>query len=214
MDFEDCLQLNEVNFSYEVLNECKNINDYGTPQEIWGFLVTNYGTHVPMSCYQKGEQFKYICEIIFYTYEYKYKRLKETLKEYNPTKPYLMEEERYVGEKKSGETYTPSGTQVNTNKGTTYDNTVDLKVKEVNEVNYKGYKLENEYKNNVSETFEDENFNGLTSSIKRKSKLSGNIGNHSFSELMNKERNTAKFSLIDEIAKDIISVTCYKIFKY
>ena len=214
MDFEDCLQLNEVGFSYEVLNNCRNINDYGTPQEIWGFLVTNYGTHVPMSCYQTGAQFKYICEIIFYTYEYKYKRLKETLGEYDPTKPYLMEEERYVGEKRSGETSTPSGKQVNTNKGTTYDNTGELKLKEENEINYVGYKVESEYKNNVSDTFEDESFNGLTSSLKRKSKLSGNIGNHSFSELMNKERNTAKFSLIDEIAKDIINVTCYKIFKY
>ena len=50
--------------------------------------------------------------------------------------------------------------------------------------------------------------------MKRKSKLSGNIGNHSFSELMEKERKTANFALIDEIAKDIINVTCYKIFKY
>ena len=50
--------------------------------------------------------------------------------------------------------------------------------------------------------------------MKRKSKLSGNIGNHSFSELMEKERKTAKFSLIEEIANDIISATCYKIFKY
>lgn len=214
MDFEDCLQLNEVTFSYEVLNNCKNITDYGTPQEIWGFLITNYGTHVPMVAYQSGAQFKYICEIIFYTYEYKYKRLKETLKEYDPTKPYLMEEERYIGEKRSGETSTPSGKQVNTNKGTTYDNTSDLKLKEENEVSYVGYKVESEYKNNISESFEDETFNGLTSSIKRKGKLSGNIGNHSFSELMKKERKTAKFSLIDEIAKDIISVTCYKIFKY
>ena len=214
MDFEDCLQLNEVSFSYEVLNNCRNINDYGTPQEIWGFLVTNYGTHVPMACYQTGAQFKYICEIIFYTYEYKYKRLKETLREYDPTKPYLMEEERYIGEKRSGETSTPSGKQVNTNKGTTYDNTGELKLKEENEINYVGYKVESEYKNNVSEAFEDETFYGLTSSLKRKSKLSGNIGNHSFSELMNKERNTAKFSLIKEIAKDIINVTCYKIFKY
>ena len=214
MDFEECLQLNEVTFSYEVLNNCRNINDYGTPQEIWGFLVTNYGTHVPMSHYQTGTQFKYICEIIFNTYEYKYKRLKETLREYDMTKPYLIEEERYEGEKRSGETSTPSGKQVNTNKGTTYDNTGELKLKEENEVNYVGYKVESEYKNNVSDTFEGESFNGLTSSIKRKSKLSGNIGNHSFSELMNKERNTAKFSLIDEIAKDIIRVTCYKIFKY
>ena len=31
------------------------------------------------------------------------------------------EEERYIGEKRSGETSTPSGKQVNTNKGTTYD---------------------------------------------------------------------------------------------
>ena len=60
----------------------------------------------------------------------------------------------------------------------------------------------------------DETFNGLTSSMKRKSKLSGNIGNHSFSELMEKERKTANFTLLDEIAKDIINVTCYKIFKY
>ena len=214
MDFEGCAQLNEVTFSYEVLNDCKNITDYGTPQEIWGFLITNYGTHVPMVCYQSEPQFKHICEIVFCTYEYKYKRLKETLREYDPSKPYLIEEERYMGEKRSGETSTPSGKQVNTNKGTTYDNTGELKLKEENEVSYEGYKVESEYKNNVSDTFAEETFNGLTSSMKRKSKLSGNIGNHSFSELMEKERKTAKFSLIDEIAKDIINVTCYKIFKY
>lgn len=214
MDFEGCAQLNEVTFSYEVLNDCKNITDYGTPQEIWGLLVTKYGTHVPMVCYQSGPQFKHICEIVFCTFEYKYKRLKETLREYDPSKPYLIEEERYMGEKRSGETSTPSGKQVNTNKGTTYDNTGDLKLKEENEVSYEGYKVESEYKNNVSETFKDETFNGLTSSMKRKSKLSGNIGNHSFSELMEKERKTANFTLLDEIAKDIINVTCYKIFKY
>lgn len=214
MDFEGCAQLNEVTFSYEVLNDCKNITDYGTPQEIWGFLITKYGTHVPMVCYQSEPQFKHGCEIVFCTFEYKYKRLKETLKDYDASKPYLIEEERYIGEKRSGETSTPSGKQVNTNKGTTYDNTGDLKLKEENEVSYDGYKVESEYKNNVSDTFKDESFSGLTSSMKRKSKLSGNIGNHSFSELMEKERKTAKFSLIEEIAKDIIDVTCYKIFKY
>ena len=125
-----------------------------------------------------------------------------------------MDEDRYIGAKRGGETSTPSGKQVNTQKSTTYDNTSDLKVKEENEVSYDGYKVDNEYKNNISETFQNESFSGLTSSIKRKSKLSGNIGNHSFSELMEKERKTANFALIDEIAKDIIDVTCYKIFKY
>ena len=167
-----------------------------------------------MYCYQSSPQFKFACEILFSTNEHKYKRLKETLKDYDASKPYIIEEDRYIGEKRSGETSTPSGKQVNTNKGTTYDNTSDLKVKEEDEVSYEGYKVENEYKNNISETFQAETFSGLTSSMKRKSKLSGNIGNHSFSELMEKERKTANFALIDEIAKDIIDVTCYKIFKY
>ena len=214
MDFECCAQLNEVDFSYEVLSECENINDYGTPQEIWNYLLMKYGTHVPMYCYQSNTQFKFACEILFSANEYKYKRLKETLKDYDATKPYIIDEDRYIGEKRSGETSTPSGKQINTNKGTTYDNTSDLKVREEDEVRYEGYKVENEYKNNISENFQAETFSGLTSSMKRKSKLSGNIGNHSFSELMEKERKTANFALIDEIAKDIINVTCYKIFKY
>ena len=214
MDFESCLQLNEVDFGYEVLNNCKDIAVYGTSQLIWSYLIMKYGTHVPMTYYQSEVNFKFACETLFSVNEIKYKKLKETLREYDPLKPYLIEEDRYIGEKRSGETSTPSGKQVNTNKGTTYDNTSDLKVKEENEVSYNGYKVESEYKNNISENFQDETFSGLTSSMKRKSKLSGNIGNHSFSELMEKERKTANFALIDEIAKDIIDVTCYKIFKY
>jgi len=214
MDFESCFQLNELEFSYDILNNCKDIEEYGTPQVIWGYLIMKYGTHVPMSYYQSENNFKFACELLFSDKEIKYKKLKETLKEYDPMKPYLIEEIRYIGEKRSGETSTPSGKQVNTKKGTTYDNTSDLKVKEENEVSYNGYKVENEYKNNIEETFQDETFSGLTSSMKKKSKLSGNIGNHSFSELMEKERKVANFSLTEEICKDIIDATCYKIFKY
>ena len=214
MDFESCLQLNELEFSYEILNNCKDISLYGTSQIIWSYLIMKYGTHVPMAYYQSEDNFKSACELLFSDKEIKYKKLKETLKDYDPMKPYLIEEDKYIGEKRSGETSTPSGKQVNTNKGTTYDNTGELKLKEENEVSYNGYKVESEYKNNISEVFGNETFSGLTSSMKKKSKLSGNIGNHSFSELMEKERKTANFSLTDVICKDIIDATCYKIFKY
>ena len=213
--FEDCKQLNQLNFDSEILSACKNIEEYATPQEIWGYLLMKYGTHVPMYCYQTEPKFKYACELLFYSNEKKFEKLKATVAtDYNPIKPYLIEEERYIGEKRSGETSTPSGKQINSNKGTTYDNTSELKLKEENELSYQNYKVETAFTNNIEESFEKETFSGLTSSLKRKGKLSGNIGNHSFSELMEKERRTANFSLIEEICKDIISVTCYKIFKY
>ncbi|MCQ2053191.1 MAG: hypothetical protein MJZ03_04570 [archaeon] len=212
MEIKNMKTLVQLNFNRAVLSNCKDITNYGDPREIWDYVIKKYGIYKPLPLFQDYAEFKEAVEVNFLANEYKYRKLFETLNaSYNFLKPYDIEEESLLGEKMSKETVQPTGSVKVSNSSTSFD---DLSPKLTDEslTSYQGMKTETSYENNMSDTYKNETMSGLTSSSKRKNARTGNIGNHAYADLVEKERKIAYFKLWDEIARDILDLTCYKIF--
>lgn len=204
--------LRELDFNNTILFDCHKITDYGEPLNIWRWLFNHYSEHIPMSHFQIESNFKACVEDMFRTNEFKYQKLLKTMDMYDPLNPYHITEEHTLGSKVGKQTTTPSGITKVQDKSTSMDN-LTPQVTDESETSYINAKTEVTYDHDVSETFEDKTLNNLSSSQKRFDSRKGNIGNQTLSDLMNKERESAlNFNLIDIICKDIIDMTCLKIY--
>lgn len=205
--------LRELEFNNMILVDCHKISEYGEPLLIWRHLYNKYSERTPLREFQIESAFKVACEDLFHVNEWKYQKLLKTMEMYDPTSPYHIKEEHTLGAKQGKMTTTPNGTTTTTNKQTSMDNPNTLNITDSSETSYDNANTKVEYEHNISETFEDKTLSNLASSSKKYDSRTGNIGNHAFSDLMDKERESImNFNLIDIICKDIIDKTCLKIF--
>lgn len=211
MEIEDLKTLRELAFDSSILMDCKNISDYGDYKSIWDYIISKYGIYKPLPFFQDYTEFKKAVDVMFLANDYKYSRLAKTLVDYDFMKPYNIEEEHTIGEKHSNTKDTQNGSSTVADSETSFDN-LTLNPTASSTTTLNGVNTEHTYINSVSETYKDETFSDLTDSMKRKDSRVGNIGNHAISDLAGKERNIANFRLWDEIARDILNLTCYKIF--
>lgn len=211
MEIEDLKTLYELAFDRSILKDCKNISSYGDYKSIWDYIINKYGIYKPLPIFQDYTEFKNAVDVMFLANDYKYSRLAKTLIDYDFMKPYNIEEEHIIGEKHSNTKDTQNGSSTVSDSETSFDN-LTLNPTTSSTTTLNGVNTEHTYTSSVSETYKDETFSDLTDSMKRKDSRTGNIGNHAISDLAGKERNIANFRLWDEIARDILNLTCYKIF--
>lgn len=196
-----------------------NETDWGTRVDFWSFLITRYGHYRIIQQYTNEVNGQLVCDeqdfnaftrpVLLANHE-KYDRLAASLKKkYDVLSPYNIEEEHSTGEAsaKLSTTYAEhtdtekessmdSSTTVNTGQ-TVYGNHTDTVDREHDRsITFKG----NAFESNMDETSHTKDLRV------------GNIGNHSFAELIEKEIKLARFNLWDIIAKDILDNGCLKIF--
>lgn len=206
------LKLDDSDFPYTVLSNCKNVEQLGGAQNIWERLLYTKGHYTLLEKYKYFRHFHDAVENLFLANEFKYLHLLGTVtNDYDPLDPYHITEEHAVGKKQSDNTVTPSGTQTTNEYETSFDN-LNPKLTGKSETEFNNFETTNSFSNNVSESFKDVNMTDLTSSEKKFVSRVGNIGNHALTDLIDKERKSVMFTLWDVICDDIVDLTCYKIF--
>lgn len=198
-------------FDWELIKDAKDIMfiTNSNPYDLWATIIIKYGKRTPLERYQNPDSFKKAVELIFSINNDKYLRLRESLDiKFNPVAPYDITEEKTSGNKQGNITTAPNLTRTVNNSETSFDN-LDPKLTSINSQTDTGNSVTS-VEHNISETFEDETFSGLSSSEKRKVRRVGNIGNTPQSDLLTKYREFSDFSIFDVIARDIISLTCNK----
>lgn len=203
--------LDELNFSDDILLNCRNIvHLVGSPQQFWSYLIEKFGHYTPMPRYQEQNSFKTCCEYLFLANFDKFNKFYDTILDYDILAPYNIQEEHLKGERHSNVSNTQTGNSSNLNKETSMD---DLTQQPVSSSSANSSILSSTTRgNDVADGFKSTILEHLSDSEKRLSSRSGNIGNHSFSELVDKERKTANFVFYDIICQDILDITCIKIF--
>lgn len=196
-----------------------NTTDWGNVTDFWKFLITRYGHYRIMQQYTEEVNDELICDpldfnvfthpVLTANYE-KYNRLAASLKKnYDVLSPYNIEEEHSTGEKHSKAT-THYAQHEDTNKESSMDNTTLYAAASTDYAMHDDY-VEREH--NQSVTFKEASFepNADDTSHSKDSRV-GNIGNHSYAELIEKEIKLARLNFWDIIAKDILDNGCLKIF--
>lgn len=195
-----------------------------TSNDIWSFLSNKYGEHYLLPevtdynntfddtniyCFSSSELNRYLTNV-FITNDSKYKRLLESLnKKYDVLAPYNIKEEHSLGEANS-KVNSHSDTHEDINKESAMDDTTLVQKTSTYYPSYTDY-VEGAHDRSV--TFQGNSFETNMDSISHKKDIrEGNIGNHSFAELIEKEIKLARYNLFDIISQDIVDVIAYKIF--
>ena len=196
-----------------------NGTDWGSQTDFWKFLITRYGHYRIMQQYTEEMNDELICDPLdFNAFTHpvlvanreKYDRLSKSLKtSYDVLKPYNIEEEHSSGAdySKLSTTYAEhtdtekessmdSSTPVNTGQTVYGQHTDDVSHEHDRSVHFKG---------NVWDS-------GMSEIAHQADSRVGNIGNHSYAELIEKEIKLARYNFWDIIAKDILDNGCLKIF--
>lgn len=196
-----------------------NGTDWGNQSDFWKFLITRYGHYRIMQQYTEEVNDELICDPLDFNVfthpvllanKEKYNRLAASLKaNYDVLKPYNIEEEHSTaGDSSKTNQYYADHTD--TNKESSMDNT---QLYDSSSTNYGTHTDYVEREHTVSVTFKDNAFETNRADIEHsKDSRIGNIGNHSYAELIEKEIKLARFNLWDIIAKDILDNGCLKIF--
>ena len=196
-----------------------NGTDWGNQSDFWKYFITHYGHYRIMYDYTENSNGTLICDPLDFNKgahpvlvanREKYNRLAKSLKkDYDVLAPYNIEEEHSSGAdySKVSTTYAEhtdtekessmdSSTPVNTGQTVYGNHTDDVTHDHDRSVHFKG----NVWDSGMSE-------------IAHKADLRvGNIGNHSFSELIEKELKLARYNLWDIISHDLLDNICLKFF--
>ena len=196
-----------------------NNTDWGNTYDFWMYLISRYGHYRIMQQFTEEQNGSLICDNVDFNtfakpvfdsnYE-KYNRLANALKTtYDVLKPYNIQEEHSTGDKHSKAT-THYDTHEDKNKESSMDNTTLYDASSTYFDTHDDY-VEREH--NQSTTFAGNSFepNSDDTSHSMDSRV-GNIGNHSYAELIEKEIKLARYNFWDIIAKDILDNGCLKIF--
>lgn len=174
--------------------------------------VTDYsntfdGTHIYCPDISKLKTFM---KSIFVTNDSKYQRLLDSLnKKYDVLAPYKIEEEHSLGEA-NAKLNSHSDTHEDINKESAMDDTTLVQKTSTYYPSYTDY-VEGAHDRSVN--FKGNSFETNMDSISHKKDIrEGNIGNHSYAELIEKEIKLARYNLYDIIANDIIDMIAYQIF--
>lgn len=195
-----------------------------TYEDIWIFLQNKYGEHYLLPDVTDYEhtfvdtniycpsipKLNFYMDNLFTTNLPKYNRLLDSLnKKYDVLAPYHIEEEHSLGES-NAKLNSHSDTHEDINKESAMDDTTLVQKTSTYYPSYTDY-VEGAHDRSV--TFKGNSFETNMDSISHKKDIrEGNIGNHSYAELIEKEIKLARYNLFDIISQDIVDVIAYKIF--
>lgn len=198
---------------------------FGDTTEFWRFLQNQYGEHrimwnytvqYPTPVYRVAPYNPDLTRInkallsVFNASNIKYTRLIASLNAtYDPLKPYNIEEEHSTGQK-SSKTTMGYASRTDTTAESSMDSTaLNNTMQTVNG----SHNDTIDRSHDVSTTFDGDTFeSGSDETSHSKDSRVGNIGNHSFAELIEKEIKLTRFTFWDMVAKDITDMVCLKIF--
>lgn len=199
---------------------------YCTPDTLWKYLCNHYGQHKILDTYVHKQEdafhvykvfeleIKEAIETLFEINKNKYDKLLKTTEDYDMFSPYHISEEHVTGTRQANTTNTNGTTITETGSETSFDSASLHTTNET--VTRPSGSNTIDYGSSKSETFgegtDQKTLENLTSSSKSYDSRVGNIGNHTYADIIEKERETANFSLYDVICRDVINEICYKIF--
>lgn len=199
--------------------------DFGDKTDFWLYLQNQYGEHRVMWRYTVQyptpvhrvrrynpdlTRLNKALYSIFVANDIKYKRLIASLNaDYEPLKPYHIEEEHSEGTKYS-KIFNKNANHEDTAKESAFD---DLTLNPSSSINYAEHTDEVYHENNVSVNFDGNSFESNQSeATHKKDSRVGNIGNHSYAELIEKEIKLSRNMFWDIVCKDITDMVCLKMF--
>lgn len=206
----------EVGFA---LNGNWNTTDWGNRTDFWKYFITHYGHYRIMYEYCEEVNDKLVCDhldfnkgaypVLMSNHE-KYDRLAKSLKkDYNVLAPYNIEEEH-----SSGADYSKLSTTYAQHIDTDAESSMDSSAL-VNkaQTTYGSHTDDVTHEHDRSVQFKGNVWDSGMSEIEHKADSRiGNIGNHSFSELIEKELKLARYNLWDIISHDLLDNICLKFF--
>ncbi len=208
-----------TNDIYAALDGNWNTTDWGDRVDFWKYFITHYGHYRIMYDYCEEVNDTLVCDhfgfnkgaypVLLANHE-KYDRLAKSLKtNYDVLSPYNIQEEHSTGNKTS-KTTMHYGQHEDVNKESSMDNTT---LYDSTSTNYAMHDDTVDREHNQSTTFKGDTFepNSDETSHTKDSRI-GNIGNHSFSELIEKEITLARYNLWDIISHDLLDNICLKFF--
>lgn len=190
-----------------------DLSDYVNPLLLIHYMKQKYGEYELLpSCFESLEFLSYIRNC-FEVNRYKYEKLKLTATtSYDIFSPYNITQQIASGDAMSKS----NSIQGNTSASQFETSIEDLSPKLTNQATTDSVTDSAYYDNDQSLQFKDDrvtaNLNNKTSTHEEYHSRKGNIGNHTYADIIGKERNIALFSLYDIIAVDFIDATCFKIF--
>ena len=221
-DVVDMTQASQTIIDTEIafaLNGNWNTTDWGNRTDFWKFFITHYGHYRILQKYTEEQNNKLICDhvdfnvgsypVLMANHE-KYDRLANSLKtKYNVLEPYnIHEEHSFAGD--SSKTNQHYDTHTDTNYESSMDNTTSQEAGKTTFGSHTDY-VDREH--TVVVTFEDNAFESNRADIEHsKDARIGNIGNHSYADLIEKEIKLARYNLWDIISKDLLDNICLKFF--
>jgi hypothetical protein len=196
-----------------------NSTDWGSATEFWKFLISRYGHYRIMQQYTEEVNDQLICDPLdFNVFTHpilvanreKYNRLAGALKtSYDVLKPYnIQEEHSSAGD--TGKLSTTYASHTDTDSESSMDSAALINK---NSTSYGAHTDTVDYTHDRSVDFNGTSFESNRDHIEHsKDSRIGNIGNHSYAELIEKEIKLARYNFWDIIAKDILDNGCLKIF--
>ena len=206
----------EVGFA---LNGNWNTTDWGNRTDFWKYFITHYGHYRIMYEYCEEVNDILTCEPLDFNKgahpvlvanNEKYNRLAKSLKkDYNVLAPYNIEEEH-----SSGADYSKLSTTYAQHIDTDAESSMDSSAL-INkaQTTYGSHTDDITHDHDRSVHFKGNVWDSGMSEIEHKADSRiGNIGNHSFSELIEKELKLARYNLWDIISHDLLDNICLKYF--
>lgn len=196
-----------------------NGTDWGNQTDFWKYFITHYGHYRIMYDYTENSNDTLICDpldfnkgahpVLVANHE-KYDRLAKSLKkDYNVLAPYNIEEEH-----SSGADYSKLSTTYAQHIDTDAESSMDSSAL-VNkaQTTYGSHTDDVTHDHDRSVHFKGNVWDSGMSEIEHKADSRiGNIGNHSFSELIEKELKLARYNLWEIISHDLLDNICLKYF--
>lgn len=196
-----------------------NTTDWGNVTDFWKYFITHYGHYRIMYEYCEEVNDILTCEpldfnkgahpVLIANYE-KYNRLAKSLKkDYDVLAPYNIEEEHSAGADYS-KLSTTYAQHIDTDAESSMDSSALINKAQTT---YGSHTDDVSHDHDRSVHFKGNVWDSGMSEIEHKADSRiGNIGNHSFSELIEKELKLARYNLWDIISHDLLDNICLKYF--
>ena len=196
-----------------------NGTDWGNQTDFWKYFITHYGHYRIMYDYTENSNDTLICDPLDFNKgahpvlvanREKYNRLAKSLKkDYDVLAPYNIEEEHSAGAD-YGKLSTTYAQHIDTDAESSMDSSALINK---NQTTYGSHTDDVTHEHDRSVKFKNSTFESNVAEIEHKADSRvGNIGNHSFSELIEKELKLARYNLWDIISHDLLDNICLKFF--
>ena len=196
-----------------------NTTDWGNVTDFWKYFITHYGHYRIMYEYCEEVNDTLVCDpldfnkgahSVLIANNEKYNRLAKSLKkDYNVLAPYNIEEEHSSGAD-YGKVSTTYAQHIDTDAESSMDSSALINKAQTT---YGSHTDDVTHDHDRSVHFKGNVWDSGMSEIEHKADSRiGNIGNHSFSELIEKELKLARYNLWDIISHDLLDNICLKYF--